>query len=68
VEAVVSAKKVGMKTIALIGNDREGAIGRTADISICIPSNSVPRIQECHILIGHIMCEIIEKKLSIREA
>jgi D-sedoheptulose 7-phosphate isomerase len=34
-----------------------------ADFAIIIPSNSTPRIQESHILIGHILCDIIEKEL-----
>jgi D-sedoheptulose 7-phosphate isomerase len=69
VEAMASAKKVGMKTIGLMGSNHIGsAISRQADICICVPSNSTPRIQECHILIGHMMCEMIEKILTVKEA
>jgi D-sedoheptulose 7-phosphate isomerase len=34
-----------------------------ADCAICIPSEETPRIQECHILTGHIICEIAEEML-----
>jgi D-sedoheptulose 7-phosphate isomerase len=68
VEAMVSAKKVGMKTIGLTGNNCKGsAISTHSDVCICVPSNSAPRIQECHILIGHMMCEVIEKILTVPE-
>jgi D-sedoheptulose 7-phosphate isomerase len=38
-------------------------MARMADYAIIIPSNATPRIQESHILIGHILCDIIEKEL-----
>lgn len=57
------AKKLGCKTIALLGCDG-GKIAKTADISITIPSKNTPRIQESHITIGHIICNLIEQELS----
>jgi len=38
-------------------------MAKLADIAIVVPSDSTPRIQESHILIGHILCDIIEKEL-----
>lgn len=62
VEAFKKAKECNMKTIGLLGNNG-GKCKKYADVSIIIPSDDVPRIQECHIMIGHIICEIIEINL-----
>ena len=62
INAFESAKERGVTTVALVGRDG-GKMGAMADYSIVIPSNSTPRIQESHILIGHILCDIIEKEL-----
>jgi len=48
-------------SVALVGKDG-GEMAKLADIAIVVPSNSTPRIQESHILIGHILCDIIEKE------
>lgn len=53
------AKKMGLKTIALVGADG-GELAKLADVSLLVPSNVTARIQEAHITIGHIICEIIE--------
>ena len=55
------AKKLGAKTIALLGNDG-GSIKDIVDLAIVIPSHNTPRIQEAHITIGHIICEEVEKR------
>jgi len=57
------AKKIGMKTVALLGKDG-GEIKNIVDYSIIVPSFDTARIQEVHIMIGHILCEIVEKELS----
>ena len=62
VKAFESAKKKGIKTVALVGRDG-GLMAKMADMSIIVPSDSTPRIQESHILIGHILCDIIEKEI-----
>jgi len=51
-----------MKVISLTGNDG-GILNQNSDININIPTNSTQRIQEMHILIGHILCDIIELSL-----
>lgn len=62
INAFESAKERGVTTVALVGRDG-GKMAAMADYAIIIPSNSTPRIQESHILIGHILCDIIEKEL-----
>jgi len=57
------AKKMGLKTIALTGGDG-GELVKLADVSLVIPSIVTARIQEAHITIGHIVCELIEENLS----
>lgn len=58
--ALKLAKEIGGKTVAFLGNDG-GKIKDIVDIPLVIPSENTARIQECHILIGHIMCEIVEE-------
>jgi len=62
IKAFESAKKKGILTVALTGNDG-GKMAKLADIALVVPSDSTPRIQESHILIGHIICDIIEKEI-----
>jgi D-sedoheptulose 7-phosphate isomerase len=62
-EAIKAAKSIGVKTIGLAGNNRDSLICRMSDYFVSIPSNSTPRIQEAHILAGHIICEIVEGNL-----
>ncbi len=62
IKAFESAKKKDIYTVALVGRDG-GKMATMADASIIIPSDSTPRIQESHILIGHILCDIIEKEI-----
>lgn len=58
--ALKLAKEIGGKTVAFLGNDG-GEIKDIVDIPLVIPSKNTARIQECHILIGHIMCENVEE-------
>ncbi len=62
ITAFESAKAKGITTVALTGRDG-GKMAQMADVAIIIPSNDTPRIQESHILIGHILCDIIEKEI-----
>ena len=62
INAFNAAKNKGITTVALVGRDG-GKMAEIADISLIVPSNSTPRIQESHILIGHILCDIIEKEI-----
>lgn len=60
---IKQAKKMGLKTVALTGADG-GELAKTADISLVVPSSVTARIQEAHITIGHILCELIEQAVS----
>ena len=60
VRALNKANAIGAETIGLAGNDG-GKIKDVANLSIIIPSNDTARIQEVHITIGHIICELIEE-------
>jgi len=62
ITAFESAKKKNIFTVALTGRDG-GKMAEMADIALVVPSNSTPRIQESHILIGHILCDIIEQEI-----
>lgn len=61
IEAIKKAKAIGMKTISLTGCGG-GKLKAECDISITIDSKETPRVQESHILIGHILCELIEEE------
>ena len=62
INAFKSAKEKNITTVALTGRDG-GKMAIIADIALIVPSESTPRIQESHILIGHIICDIIEKEI-----
>jgi len=56
------AKKMGLKTVTLTGADG-GELVKLADIALIVPSSVTARIQEAHITIGHIICELVEGSL-----
>ena len=58
--AMQVAKEKGAKTAALLGRDG-GKIGRLADMPIIVPCDTTARVQEAHILLIHIICEVMEK-------
>lgn len=60
--AVDVAKRKGAKTAALLGKDG-GKIGKVVDYPLIVPCNTTARVQESHILLIHIMCELAEKEL-----
>lgn len=59
VEAVKEAESLGLTTVALCGSG--GVLSDICDISLDVPSSSTPHIQECHIVIGHIICGLVEE-------
>ena len=59
------AKEMGIKTVAFTGNDG-GMLAKMADIPLIVSSTSTPRIQETHILIGHILCEMVEHQIFFK--
>jgi D-sedoheptulose 7-phosphate isomerase len=62
--ALATAKQKRLHTIALTGQTG-GKLRNSGDVECCIsaPTDETPRIQECHILIGHVICEIVEQEL-----
>lgn len=62
IKAIESAKKKGMKTVAFTGKDG-GKLSGKVDYSFIVPSDSTPRIQETHITLGHIICQMVEESL-----
>ena len=63
IKGILKAKEIGCYTVGLLGKDG-GKLKDLVDLPIIVPSNSTPRIQECHILIGHIICEIVDREFS----
>ena len=61
VEAFEKAREMGVATVAMTGE--AGGKMQMADVLLNVPSKVTPRIQESHILIGHIICELIEKEM-----
>ena len=61
---ISAAKKMGLHTVAFTGASG-GKLQQAPDVDhcICAPSSDTPRIQECHILIGHIVSELVEREL-----
>lgn len=60
--AIKKAKDIGLKTICLSGGSG-GELSRAGDLTIIMPSSITARIQEAHITIGHIICELVESEL-----
>jgi len=63
IQGIAAAKQLGVYTVALTGAGG-GRLRGQADTHIMVPSNEVPRIQECHILIGHALCDTVEQALA----
>ena len=59
VKALELAQKIGIKTIGLSGRTG-GAMNELCELNLVVPSNDTPRIQEMHIMIGHIICQAID--------
>jgi D-sedoheptulose 7-phosphate isomerase len=62
--AVMSARNIGCKTLAMTGSNGK-KLASLCDISIMIPSERTARIQEGHITVAHIWCEIIDSKFDV---
>ena len=60
--ALEAGKRAGAKTIGLLGHDG-GEIGSIVDLALTVPSFETPRVQEAHLVIIHILCDLVEKGL-----
>lgn len=61
-KALETAKKNGMKTVVLTGGTG-GKMARLADFVFIVPTKHTPRIQETHITLGHVICEMVDEEL-----
>jgi len=61
-KALIEARQRGCRTIGLLGKDG-GSIKPVCDLALVVPCTDTPRIQEGHITIIHIVCDLVEKKL-----
>ena len=62
IKAAEAAKKLGVHVIGLLGKGG-GKLKNTSSVEIIVPSDNTPRIQEAHLMILHIICELIDKEL-----
>ena len=62
VKAMEVAQSKGIRTVALVGDKPEGAMQTIADYVLAAPSTNTARIQECHILIMHTLCQLVESE------
>lgn len=61
--AVDAARALGLKTVGLVGRDG-GQLAGLVDLALVVPSEDTARIQECHITLGHILCDLVEGELA----
>lgn len=61
IAAIKEARSMNLTTVALMGES--GPLKEIVDYAICVPSHQTPRIQEAHIMVGHIICELVEASL-----
>jgi len=62
ISGLLEAKRMGLMTVALTGSGG-GEMATIVDTALIVPSDNTARIQEAHIVIGHIVCELAEQKL-----
>ncbi|WP_109122057.1 D-sedoheptulose 7-phosphate isomerase [Azospirillum sp. TSO22-1] len=60
VAALQAARELGIRTIGLTGQGG-GAMAALCDVALCVPSNKTPRIQEMHLAVGHMLCQLVEE-------
>jgi D-sedoheptulose 7-phosphate isomerase len=62
IKAIRVARDMGIQTVGLTGKDG-GELARIVDLALLVDSPSIPRIQEVHITIGHVVCEMVDRML-----
>ena len=62
VKAIKVAKDMGLKTVGLTGGDG-GDLAKIVDFALVVDSTATPRIQETHITIGHVLCQMVDRML-----
>jgi len=61
IQAIKAARKLGLKTIGMTG--RAGELAGCVDLVFAVASDTTARIQESHITVGHILCDLVDRKL-----
>lgn len=61
-DALAAAGEIGALTVAMVG-EKKGKVDDIADIVLHVPSAMTPRIQECHIAVGHVVCDLVERAI-----
>lgn len=64
-DALAAAQELGAFTIGLAG-EKQARIDEVSDLVLHVPTTLTPRIQECHIAVGHVICDVVEKALFPR--
>lgn len=64
IEAAQCARRLGLYTIGFTGASG-GLLRGVVDTLVAVPSDETPRIQECHILLGHALCDVVEQAILI---
>ncbi|NIP29648.1 MAG: SIS domain-containing protein [Candidatus Dadabacteria bacterium] len=67
INGMETAQKLGLKTVSMTGTYSK-KLEESSDCIIKVPSKSTPRIQEVHITVGHILCEIIDSLFSLKNS
>jgi D-sedoheptulose 7-phosphate isomerase len=62
-EGVATARRLGLATVGFTGGDG-GRLAKDCDYKLIVPTSDTARIQECHILVGHVICELVERELA----
>lgn len=62
IQAAIQANNMGLKVVAFTGQ-KASELDKIVDVAVKVPSTDTPRIQECQLMLGHIICELIEKEL-----
>jgi len=63
IQGILAAKTIGAFTVGMVGGNG-GELARLCDVLLTIPSKTTARVQECHILLGHILCECIDAQFA----
>ncbi len=67
VNAMRTAREMGIYTVGFTGQNG-GAMAEVADAVLCVPSLATPRIQEAHILCGHMLCDWVERAVCLQQS
>jgi D-sedoheptulose 7-phosphate isomerase len=63
IQGIICARQLGLFTVGLTGASG-GCLRGQVDALIAVPSDATPRIQECHILVGHALCDVVEQAVA----